>query len=278
MALSYSAPGYCQPTSPFTSNDAHTTEYAPPPRKPRLELEAWEPEHLRKPNSGDIVEGAAPTGLPTEPVHRDAQVKAAAGMAALVCPNNAQCETHAGSFVALTALHRPEPWFAWGGLVEWQHVGQDFDAAAGTLSLTHHIFALRGVAELHPLAHAHVDPYVGLGFGMGTIRSHIGGNESGNRDRSGSGSRTNEPVNAAASTLTTWSPFFAVRVGLDVELGSRLSLGATLDWSNFQALTGDNCPWKAWGMCTSSSWGVFDSDHTIWKVGAALSFAFGREL
>lgn len=269
MLLAYSASGACEPTRPLTRDaDAHAPQHSQPQQRPTLELGPWQLENLRRPNPGDIVEAPGPTGMAPERVSHDARVTVASGGAALVCPANVGCKSRAGAFVAVTALHRPEPWFAWGGLLEWQQVGQTWQQPQGSLSLTHHLFDLRGLAQVHPLAGERVDPYFGLGFGAGVIGSRAEGPSADETDTTG----------PAPATLTTWSPFYAVRAGIDVALGPRVSLGATLDWSNFQALTGDNCPWKAWGMCTSSSWGAFNADHAIWKVGAALSFAFGKEL
>ena len=219
---------------------------------------------------GHIVDQPQPTGMPLDRVRQNAALSLGSGITALMCPNAADtCVSDVGMFVALTVLHRPETWFAWGALLEGFSAGQAWRKANDTLLLTHHAGAGRVLAELHPLSDYGVDPYFGLGLGVGVISSDA---------EMSSRAAAQVAEGALKRQITTWSPFYAARLGVDLRVTQRISLGVVADWSNFQALTGENCPWKAFGLCSSSGWGAFPEDNAVWKLGAALSFAFGQEL
>jgi hypothetical protein len=239
---------------------------APPqpyPNRTALELAPHDAKDVRKPNMGDIVEQPQPTSMPRERIRRDAAVKLAMGGLTVSCPaGNATCTSRVGAFVALTALHRPETWFSWGGSLEGFSAIQAWNQGSDALVLIHNILSGRVLAQLHPVSGSRVDPYFGLGLGAAVISSRAD-------------QKSDDAVSSRALTPT---PFYAARFGLDVDLTERLRLGAVADWSNLLALTGENCPWKTFGACSSSGWGAFPADNAVWKVGAELSFAFGREL
>jgi hypothetical protein len=239
---------------------------------PALVLEPWSAAKAGEVEPGYVVDQPKPSGMPLDQVRHNASAGIAAGTAALMCPNQAaECETHPGVFIALTLLHRPETWFAWGSLLEGFSTGQSWRQSDNTLSLTHNAATGRVLAQLHPFSNHHVDTYFGIGLGVGGLVSRAQVNERSNTEDSAQS-------HAVSDTQTTWSPFYAARLGVDLQLIGRFKLGVVADWSNFQALSGENCPWKAFGMCSSNGWGAFPPDNAVWKLGAALSFAFGQEL
>jgi hypothetical protein len=254
---------YVEPSAVEPTAIELTAERKGKPPPPAPVIEPWQTNRSRELAPGYVIDQPAPDGMPLDQVRSNA----------LMCPNYASgCQSDAGWFVAVTILHRPETWFAWGGLFEGFSVGQSWRQANNTLLLTHRAATGRLLAELHPLSSHRLDPYFGLGLGVGVIGS--GADVSPHND---------EPdalqlSNAAANHLSTWSPFYAARLGVDLQLIERVKLGVVADWSNFQALTGENCPWKTYGMCASSGWSAFPADNAVWKLGAALSFAFGQEL
>lgn len=222
-----------------------------------------------KPHWGELIEQPHPSGMPVERVRLNAAAKLAAGTLALVCPNRqVSCESRAGAFLALTLLHRAESWFAWGGSFEGLTATQVWGDQGQNLTLTHHVLSARLMAELHPLSGYLIDPYFGLGLGGAFIDTRA--------QATGVDGPRNE--SHASPTAATGTPFYAARFGFDLELTTRLSVGAVADWSNLLALTGENCPWKTFGACSSNGWGAFPADNAVWKIGAEVSVAFGQEL
>jgi hypothetical protein len=238
--------------------------------QPEVELEPWRHDRVRPLKPGDVApDGQQVSGMPVERAQTSAAVGVAAGVATFMCPNKeAACSSDAGAFVALTLHHKPEPWFVWGGMAEGLSVAQAWRSADAGVVLTHRVLSGRIVAELRPLPGYAVEPFFGIGLGVGII-----GTQAASSVHSGDIAQT--PRNAS---ITSWSPFYAARFGADLALTSHVKLGVVADWSNFQALTGENCPWKAFGACSSRGWGAFPSDNAVWKLGMAMSFAFGKEL
>lgn len=238
------------------------------PEDVRINL-TWDPKAVRQPNQAAIVEQPPLEGMAGERARRTGTLKLAAGTSALICPTSSGCKSAPGAFGSLTLLHRPETWFAWGASFDGLRATQSWGEASTDIALTHHVFAPRVLAELHPLGDSWLDPYFGLGLGVGYVHTAVEVTFRSARDVGNP--REHE-------SATTWSPFYAARVGVDLELSERFRVGVVFDWINMNALTGENCPWKAFGACSSSGWWAFPADNAVWKVGAELSFAFGQRL
>lgn len=202
------------------------------------------------------------TGMPLAVIRTDVELTLGVGQTLHGCGTSARdCTSRLGWSGNIALFHRPLAWFSWGASLDTQSLSQRW--RAGELEWRHdqQLWSGRLLARVHSPERSAFDPYVAVSLGGAALAT---------RARASNGE----------SSTPAWlgSPLYGARVGFNVHVGTRLSLGAFGDWTSVQTNTGETCPWKVGGVCSSQNWSAFPPAGAIWNVVASASFAFGREL